>query len=137
MHAPRGPAGNWRSATTRRGLWPRTWRLGTPYGTGQREAWSRALFGVISTLGRIVETELRAKLNIPELRLTWDELRASDLAGRPRAFQSMVGGGMELDHESPSDSNGDNIYELPDHCTGLPSQPFCASQLGSETAWGA
>ena len=101
MHAPRDPAGNWRSATTRRGLWPRTWRLGTPYGTGQREAWSRALFGVISTLGRIVETELRAKLNIPELRLTWDELRASDLAGRPRAFQSMVGGGMELDHESP------------------------------------
>ena len=69
--------------------------------------------------------------------MTWDELRASDLAGRPRAFQSTVGGGMELDHESPSDSNGDNIYELPDPCTGLPSQPFCASQLGSETAWGA
>ena len=111
-----------------------TW---TPYGTGQREAWSRALFGVISTLGRIVETELRAKLNIPELLLTWDELRASDLSGRARAFQSMVGAATELDHESPSDSNGDNTYELPDHCTGLPSQPFSASQLGSEKAWGA
>ena len=64
-------------------------------GTGQREAWRRALFGVISPLGRIVENELRVKLGQPDLRITWDELRASDLAGRARAFQSMVGGGID------------------------------------------
>ena len=33
-----------------------------------------------------------------ELRtLSWQELRASDLSGRARAFQSMVGGGMAID----------------------------------------
>ena len=31
-------------------------------GTGQREAWRRALFSVIQPLGRLVETELQAKL---------------------------------------------------------------------------
>ena len=29
-------------------------------------------------------------------RLSWQELRASDLSGRARAFQSMVGGGMDI-----------------------------------------
>ena len=35
-------------------------------------------------------------LDEPGLRLVWDELRASDLAGRARAFQSMVGAGMDI-----------------------------------------
>ena len=47
--------------------------------------------------GRIVETELRSKLNDPGIALDWSELRASDIASRARAFQSMVGGGMPLD----------------------------------------
>ena len=47
--------------------------------------------------GRIVETELRSKLNDPGIAFDWSELRASDLASRARAFQSMVGGGMPLD----------------------------------------
>ena len=60
-----------------------------------RESWRLALFGVLSPLGRLVETELRAKLGDVTL-LNWSELRASDLSGRARAFQSMVGGGMPV-----------------------------------------
>ena len=29
--------------------------------------------------------------------MSWQELRASDLSGRARAFQSLIGGGMPLD----------------------------------------
>ena len=65
-------------------------------GTGQREAWRRALFGVVAPLGKIAESELRLKLEAPDLRLTWDELRASDLQGRARALQSMTGAGATL-----------------------------------------
>ena len=61
-----------------------------------REAWRLCLFGVLAPLGRLVEAELRDKLD-DEVSLSWQELRASDLSGRARAFQSMVGGGMEVD----------------------------------------
>ena len=59
-----------------------------------REAWRLALFGVLSPLGKLVQAELRAKLG--DVTLDWQELRASDLSGRARAFQSMVGGGMAV-----------------------------------------
>ena len=61
-----------------------------------REAWRLALFGVLSPLGRLVESELQDKLE-DTVALSWQELRASDLSGRARAFQSMVGGGMEVE----------------------------------------
>ena len=61
-----------------------------------REAWRLALFGVLSPLGRLVEAELKDKLD-DEVSLTWTELRASDLSGRARAFQSMVGASMEVE----------------------------------------
>ena len=60
-----------------------------------REAWRQFLFGCVSPLGRIVSDELTRKLET-EVTLDWHELRASDLAGRARAFQSMVGSGMDL-----------------------------------------
>ena len=60
-----------------------------------REAWRLALFGVLSPLGRLVQAELQDKLE-DSVTLSWQELRASDLSGRARAFQSMVGGGMEV-----------------------------------------
>ncbi len=60
-----------------------------------REAWRLALFGVLSPLGKLVESELKAKLE-DSVTLSWQELRASDLSGRARAFQSMVGGGMPV-----------------------------------------
>ena len=59
-----------------------------------REAWRLALFGVLSPLGRLVQTELRGKLG--DVTLDWSELRASDLSGRARAFQSMVGAGIDV-----------------------------------------
>ena len=61
-----------------------------------REAWRLCLFGVLSPLGRLVEAELQDKLE-DTVKLSWQELRASDLSGRARAFQSMVGGGMEVE----------------------------------------
>ena len=61
-----------------------------------REAWRLALFSVLSPLGKMVESEWQSKLE-DSVTLSWQELRASDLSGRARAFQSMVGGGMEVD----------------------------------------
>ena len=61
-----------------------------------REAWRLCLFGVLSPMGRLVEAELQDKLE-DTVTLSWQELRASDLSGRARAFQSMVGGGMAVD----------------------------------------
>ena len=49
---------------------------------------------MLSPLGRKVESELRRRLG--DVSLDWSELRASDLSGRARAFQSMVGGGMPV-----------------------------------------
>ena len=60
-----------------------------------REAWRLCLFGVLSPLGKMVEAELQDKLE-DTVSLSWQELRASDLSGRARAFQSMVGGGMAV-----------------------------------------
>ena len=53
-----------------------------------------ALFGVLSPLGRKVESEPRRRLG--DVSLDWSELRASDLSGRARAFQSMVGAGIGI-----------------------------------------
>ena len=64
-------------------------------GNAAREAWRRALFGVLQPLGNILLHELQAKLS-PEISLAWTELRASDLSGRARAFQSMTGAGMDI-----------------------------------------
>ena len=61
-----------------------------------REAWRLALFGVLSPLGRLVQAELQDKLE-DTVEIDWQELRASDLSGRARSFQSMVGGGMEVE----------------------------------------
>ena len=60
-----------------------------------REAWRLALFQVISPLGRKVEKELQTKLD-PSISISWAELRASDLQGRARGFQSLVGGGLSV-----------------------------------------
>ena len=58
-------------------------------GTAPREAWRQSLFGTIAPLGRIIVAELREKID-PSISLSWDELRASDLSGRARAFQSTL-----------------------------------------------
>ena len=65
-------------------------------GTADREAWRRFLFGSLGPVSALVQQELRTKLEVPDLSLSFQELRASDLAGRARAFQSMVASGMDL-----------------------------------------
>ena len=75
------------------GLSVALWGAGDSAST--REAWRLALFGVIAPLGKIVSQELSEKLE-DSITLDWQELRATDLAGRARAFQSMVGGGMAV-----------------------------------------
>ena len=62
---------------------------------GLREAYREFLFATIAPIGRIVQEELTAKLD-GDIRLDWTELRASDIASRARAFQGMVGAGMDL-----------------------------------------
>ena len=64
-------------------------------GTARREAYRQALHSVIAPLGRLVAYELTDKLE-NDVALDWVELRAGDIAGRARAFQSLVGGGMNV-----------------------------------------
>ena len=66
-------------------------------GTGMRESWRRYLFSTVNPLVKLVQAELRKKLDQPELELKTDALFASDLAGRARAFGSMVTAGMAVD----------------------------------------
>ena len=68
--------------------------LGTEDGTAQREAWRRYLHGTVAPLGRIVaDAATEAGLAIT---LDFETLFASDIQGRARAFQSLVGGGMDI-----------------------------------------
>lgn len=62
---------------------------------GQRESWRRFLHGSVQPLADLLAVELAGKLDAPGLRLSFDRLFASDVAGRARAFQSLTGGGME------------------------------------------
>ena len=66
-------------------------------GTGQREAWRRFLHGSVAPVARLVEAELAAKLDTSDLRLAFDELHAGDMAGRARAWRSLVGPEAKLD----------------------------------------
>ena len=64
-------------------------------GAASREAFRQLLHAVITPLARIVETELRLKLD-PSITLSFDRYGAADIAGRARAFQSLVGAGLPL-----------------------------------------
>lgn len=63
-------------------------------GTAQREAWRRYLHGTVAPLGRLVAAEA-ARIGLA-IDVDWDNLFASDIQGRARAFQSLVNGGMSL-----------------------------------------
>lgn len=65
-------------------------------GTALRESWRQFLHGTVQPVGKMIARELGAKLDAPDLRLNFDDLMASDLSGRARAFQSMVNGGMDV-----------------------------------------
>jgi len=63
-------------------------------GTGQREAWRRYLHGTVAPLGNLV-VEAARMVELP-IEVDWSNLFASDIQGRARAFQSLVGGGMAI-----------------------------------------
>ena len=63
-------------------------------GTAQRESFRRLLHSTVQPLGRIVAAELSDKLEA-DITLSFDALFAADLSGRARAFQSLVGGGVD------------------------------------------
>lgn len=63
--------------------------------SAQREAWRQFIFGTIAPLGKLIVAELRKHIG-NDLSLNFEELRASDITGRARAFQSLVGGGLDL-----------------------------------------
>ena len=62
--------------------------------SGQREAYRRFVTLTIEPLGKQLAQELSAKLET-KIGLDFSGLYAHDLAGRARAFQSMVGAGMD------------------------------------------
>lgn len=64
-------------------------------GTSQREAWRRYLHGTVTPLAAILE-EAAARAALP-VTFSFDSLFASDISGRARAFQSLVGGGMPIE----------------------------------------
>ena len=66
-------------------------------GSGQRESWRRFCFGTVQPVARCVAEELAFKLDAPGLRLNFDRLFASDLAGRSRAVGVLVKAGMNLE----------------------------------------
>ena len=55
---------------------------------GEREAWRRFLHGSVQPVAALIREELRAKLDTG-LSLSFAELRASDLAGRARAYKQL------------------------------------------------
>ena len=61
-----------------------------------REAWRQFLHGTLAPLGALLADEASRKFGT-EVSGSFDQLFASDLQGRARAFQSMVGGGMEVE----------------------------------------
>lgn len=65
-------------------------------GTRKREAWRQFLHGTVQPVAKLVTAELAEKLDTPDLSLSFEGLFASDLQGRARSFQSMVGGGMDV-----------------------------------------
>lgn len=64
--------------------------------TSLRESWRQFLHGTVQPVADLAAEELSMKLE-RSITLTFDRLFASDLQGRARSFQSMVGGGMEVE----------------------------------------
>ena len=61
--------------------------------SGQREAWRRFLHGTIQGAAAVISQELSRKLET-NVKLTFNQLFASDLGGRSRAYMQMVSGGL-------------------------------------------
>ena len=63
-------------------------------GTAKRESFRQFLHATLQPVADLIALELTAKLEA-DVSINLDRLFAADLAGRARAFQSMVGAGMD------------------------------------------
>ena len=66
-------------------------------GTATREAFRRFLHATVTPLLAAMAAEAARKLDMPGLAFDTTGLHAADVAGRARAFQSIVGGGIEIE----------------------------------------
>ena len=64
--------------------------------SAQREGWRRFLHGSLQPLAEVVAEELSMKLG-GRIQIRFENLFASDVQGRARAFESMVKGGLEVE----------------------------------------
>ena len=71
--------------------------LGDTDGAYARESFRQFLHSTIQPVADIIAGELAVKLDTPGLAFSFERLFAGDLTGRARAFQSMVGGGMDVE----------------------------------------
>ena len=67
---------------------------GSGDGTLAREAWRRASVGTFAPLARLVGEEIGLKWDA-DVRLTFEELKASDRSGNARAYRSLRSAGMD------------------------------------------
>ena len=63
---------------------------------GLRESYRQFLFGCVQPLAAQLAEELADKLDIPGLALDFSAMGAADIASRARGFQSLVGGGVDV-----------------------------------------
>ena len=66
----------------------------TPHGTTAREAWRRFLHATLQPMGKVISIQA-AEFGY-DVAFNFDDLMASDVTGRARAFGSMVQGGMDI-----------------------------------------
>ena len=66
-------------------------------GTLARESWRQFLHGALRPVARTVGEELARKFDLPGVTFTFDDLYASDLAGRAQSFQRLIAGGMDIE----------------------------------------
>ena len=74
--------------------------LGIPnavFGSGgaAREAYRQFLASTIMPLSKLVVESLRGPLNTPDLALTFEDLRAADIASRARAYKALIDAGFD------------------------------------------
>lgn len=68
---------------------------GSAAGTALREALRQFLHLSVVPLAEIVATELRDKLELPSLALSFTRLHAADVQGRAKAYSSLIQANME------------------------------------------
>ena len=61
-----------------------------------REGWRQFLSATIMPVAQLVQAEMTSKLN-SEILLDFTSLRASDVAGKSRAFGTMVASGLSIE----------------------------------------